>query len=89
MPLGFSRNDQSGACDWLLGDRFPRPEEMDEGLDPEGAVYQAIMANPTIQLGLNNPRCLLAFIQMLDKPYGSKSMVKGSSNGRGHAHTDI
>ena len=32
---------------------------VEEGLDPSSLVYQAIMENPTVQLGLNNPRCLL------------------------------
>jgi hypothetical protein len=46
-------------CDWLLGDRKTQPQDLDEGLDTNGAVYKAIMANPQVQLGLNNPRCLL------------------------------
>ena len=46
-------------CEWLLGDRKTLPSDVDEGLDVDGPIYKAIMANPTIQLGLNNPRCLL------------------------------
>lgn len=46
-------------CDWLLGDRKTQPQDLDDGLDTNGAVYKAIMANPQVQLGLNNPRCLL------------------------------
>ena len=49
-------------CEWLLGDRKTNTQDLDEGLDTSGAVYKAIMANPQVQLGLNNPRCLLGKI---------------------------
>nr|CAD7395829.1 unnamed protein product [Timema poppensis] len=55
-------------CEWLLGERRPSLEDMDVGLDPQGAIYKAIMANPTIQLSLNNPKILLAFLSMLENP---------------------
>ncbi|KAK3586987.1 hypothetical protein CHS0354_026703 [Potamilus streckersoni] len=67
--LRLSRNDREAACEWLLGDRKQRPDDVDKGLDTDGPIYKAIMANPTVQLGLNNPRCLLAFIQMLEQPH--------------------
>lgn len=46
-------------CEWLLGEKKTSSQDLDEGLDTNGAVYKAIMANPQVQLGLNNPRCLL------------------------------
>ncbi|KAL3871497.1 hypothetical protein ACJMK2_039491 [Sinanodonta woodiana] len=67
--LRISRNDREAACEWLLGDRKQCPDDVDKGLDVDGPIYKAIMANPTVQLGLNNPRCLLAFIQMLEQPH--------------------
>lgn len=33
--------------------------DCDEGLDRASPLYQAIIANPTVQLGLSNPRSLL------------------------------
>nr|CAD7257312.1 unnamed protein product [Timema shepardi] len=57
--LHITGNNQSSACEWLLGERRPSLEDMDVGLDPQGAIYKAIMANPTIQLSLNNPKILL------------------------------
>ncbi|CAG2053643.1 unnamed protein product, partial [Timema podura] len=66
--LHITGNNQSSACEWLLGERRPSLEDMDVGLDPQGAIYKAIMANPTIQLSLNNPKILLAFLSMLENP---------------------
>ena len=34
-------------------------EDLESGLDPQSAVYKAIMANPIVQLGINNPKSLL------------------------------
>lgn len=67
--LRISRNEQNGACEWLLGDRKTRvQEDVQEGLDPSSQMYKALVSNPNVQLGLNNPRCLLAMIQLLESP---------------------
>lgn len=49
-------------CAWLLGERRRSLQDLDEGLDPEGPIYKAIMSNPLIQLSLTNPRMLLGKI---------------------------
>ena len=46
-------------CEMLINNRKPPPEEVDEGIDHESPLFKAIMSNPVVQLGLNNPRCLL------------------------------
>ncbi|XP_061163794.1 ubiquitin-associated domain-containing protein 1-like isoform X1 [Saccostrea echinata] len=79
--LRISRNNQNDACEWLLGDRKTQPQDLDEGLDTDGAVYKAIMANPQVQLGLNNPRCLLAFLQMLDSPLAAQQWLSDPDTG--------
>ncbi|XP_062601107.1 ubiquitin-associated domain-containing protein 1-like [Saccostrea cucullata] len=79
--LRISRNNQNDACEWLLGDRKSQPQDLDEGLDTNGAVYKAIMANPQVQLGLNNPRCLLAFLQMLDSPLAAQQWLSDPDTG--------
>lgn len=79
--LRMFRNDQDAACDWLLGDRKERAPVVEEGLDPSSAVYQAIMDNPTVQLGLNNPRCLLAFLQMLENPLAANQWLNDPETG--------
>ncbi|KAH3778114.1 ubiquitin-associated domain-containing protein 1-like [Dreissena polymorpha] len=67
--LRATRNNGDAACEMLLNNRKPPPDTLDEGIDPESPMFRAIMANPVVQLGLNNPRCLLAFIQMLEHPH--------------------
>uniref|UniRef100_A0A8B9YL64 UBA domain containing 1 n=1 Tax=Bos mutus grunniens TaxID=30521 RepID=A0A8B9YL64_BOSMU len=57
--LRVSNNQQNAACEWLLGDRRPSPEELDKGIDPESPLFQAILDNPVVQLGLTNPKTLL------------------------------
>lgn len=46
-------------CEWLLGDRKPSPEDMDKGIDTDSPLFQAILENPVVQLGLTNPKTLL------------------------------
>ncbi|ESP04978.1 hypothetical protein LOTGIDRAFT_230032 [Lottia gigantea] len=79
--LRIARNDQDAACEWLLGDRKTKPENLDEGLDTSSPIYQAIIANPTVQLGLNNPRCLLAFLQMLENPIAASQWLSDPETG--------
>lgn len=69
QALRATRNDGEAACEMLISNKKPPPEETDEGLDHDSPLFKAIMANPIVQLGLNNPRCLLAFIQMLEHPH--------------------
>ena len=73
--LRLHNNNQSAACDWLLGDRSNRPstnpdqsEAAIQGLDVDSSLYEAIMTNPIVQQGLNNTRCLHAFLSMLENP---------------------
>ena len=71
--LRLHNNNQSAACDWLLGDRSNRPasnadSSSFEGLDVDSSLYEAIMTNPIVQQGLNNTRCLHAFLSMLENP---------------------
>ncbi|XP_067001882.2 ubiquitin-associated domain-containing protein 1 [Anabrus simplex] len=71
--LRITGNNQASACEWLLGERRPSLEDLDNGLDPEGPIYKAIMANPAIQLSLTSPKMLFAFLSMLENP-GSANM---------------
>lgn len=66
--LKVTGNNQSNACEWLLGARRKSLQDLDEGLDPEGAIYTAIMNNPHIQLSLTNPKMLLAYLSILETP---------------------
>lgn len=49
-------------CEWLLGDRKPSPEDLDKGIDTNSPLFQAILENPVVQLGLTNPKTLLGIV---------------------------
>ncbi|XP_051551763.1 ubiquitin-associated domain-containing protein 1-like isoform X1 [Myxocyprinus asiaticus] len=57
--LRVNNNQQDAACEWLLGDRKPTPEDLDKGIDNNSPLFQAILENPVVQLGLTNPKTLL------------------------------
>uniref|UniRef100_A0A1A7XEV1 UBA domain containing 1 n=1 Tax=Iconisemion striatum TaxID=60296 RepID=A0A1A7XEV1_9TELE len=60
--LRVNNNQQDAACEWLLGDRKPSPEDLDKGIDTDSPLFQAILENPVVQLGLTNPKTLLGTI---------------------------
>ncbi|KAK0166474.1 hypothetical protein PV328_004894 [Microctonus aethiopoides] len=66
--LKITGNNQSNACEWLLGARRKDLQDLDDGLDENGPIYSAIMANPHIQLSLTNPKMLLAYLSILETP---------------------
>ncbi|KAL4219332.1 Ubiquitin-associated domain-containing protein 1 [Mactra antiquata] len=67
--LRVTRNDGEAACELLINHKKLPSEDLDEGIDHDSPLFKAIMSNSVVQLGLNNPRCLLAFIQMLEHPH--------------------
>lgn len=79
--LRVNNNQQSAACEWLLGDRKPSPEELDQGIDPNSPLFQAILDNPVVQLGLTNPKTLLAFEDMLENPLNSTQWMNDPETG--------
>ncbi|XP_016008516.2 ubiquitin-associated domain-containing protein 1 isoform X2 [Rousettus aegyptiacus] len=79
--LRVSNNQQSAACEWLLGDRKPSPEELDQGIDPDSPLFRAILDNPVVQLGLTNPKTLLAFEDMLENPLNSTQWMNDPDTG--------
>ncbi|KZC11611.1 Ubiquitin-associated domain-containing protein 1 [Dufourea novaeangliae] len=66
--LKVTGNDQTNACEWLLGERRRSLQDLGEGLNPDNAVYKAIMNSPHIQLSLTNPKMLLVYLSMLESP---------------------
>uniref|UniRef100_A0A2K5S776 Ubiquitin-associated domain-containing protein 1 n=2 Tax=Cebus imitator TaxID=2715852 RepID=A0A2K5S776_CEBIM len=79
--LRVNNNQQNAACEWLLGDRKPSPEELDKGIDPDSPLFQAILDNPVVQLGLTNPKTLLAFEDMLENPLNSTQWMNDPETG--------
>ncbi|KAG9354199.1 hypothetical protein JZ751_012323, partial [Albula glossodonta] len=68
--LRVNNNQQDAACDWLLGDRKPSPEDLDKGIDTNSPLFQAILENPVVQLGLTNPKTLLEYGQVAKNSIG-------------------
>lgn len=66
--LRIHSNSQEAACEWLLGDRRPKPVDLQLGLDTSSSIYRSIVNNPVVQLGLCSPKTLLALLQMLENP---------------------
>ncbi|TGZ51700.1 Ubiquitin-associated domain-containing protein 1 [Temnothorax longispinosus] len=62
VEMGFEEKN------WLLGERRRSLQDLDEGLEPDGLIYKAIMANPHIQLSLTKPKMLLAYLSMIETP---------------------
>ncbi|XP_065916525.1 ubiquitin-associated domain-containing protein 1-like [Dysidea avara] len=56
--LAVCNNNESAACDWLLGDRIPGPESVDKGLSPDSQEYREIFKEPQVHLGLLSSRNL-------------------------------
>ncbi|XP_061459931.1 ubiquitin-associated domain-containing protein 1 [Rhineura floridana] len=79
--LRVNNNQQNPACEWLLGDRKPTPEDLDKGIDPTSPLFQAILENPVVQLGLTNPKTLLAFEDMLENPLNSTQWMNDPETG--------
>ncbi|XP_068105302.1 ubiquitin-associated domain-containing protein 1 [Hyperolius riggenbachi] len=79
--LRVNNNQQDAACEWLLGDRKPSPEELDKGIDTCSPLFQAILDNPVVQLGLTNPKTLLAFEDMLENPLNSTQWMNDPETG--------
>uniref|UniRef100_A0A8C3AHP4 UBA domain containing 1 n=1 Tax=Cyclopterus lumpus TaxID=8103 RepID=A0A8C3AHP4_CYCLU len=67
---GLRVNNNQQDCEWLLGDRKPSPEDLDKGIDTNSTLFQAILENPVVQLGLTNPKTLLATQWMNDPETG-------------------
>ncbi|XP_072285458.1 ubiquitin-associated domain-containing protein 1 isoform X2 [Pyxicephalus adspersus] len=79
--LRVNNNQQDAACEWLLGDKKPSPEDLDKGIDTSSPLFQAILDNPVVQLGLTNPKTLLAFEDMLENPLNSTQWMNDSETG--------
>ncbi|XP_067948197.1 ubiquitin-associated domain-containing protein 1-like isoform X2 [Watersipora subatra] len=76
--LRVTDNNQESACEWLLGDRSHDGalDALEDGIDAASPLYQSIITNPVVQLGLSNPRCLLAFLHMLENGANTMDWLK-------------
>uniref|UniRef100_A0A452VDR0 Ubiquitin-associated domain-containing protein 1 n=1 Tax=Ursus maritimus TaxID=29073 RepID=A0A452VDR0_URSMA len=81
MEMGFDEKEVidalrlvEPALTWILTDSY-------KGIDPDSPLFQAILDNPVVQLGLTNPKTLLAFEDMLENPLNSTQWMNDPETG--------
>ncbi|KYN01378.1 Ubiquitin-associated domain-containing protein 1, partial [Cyphomyrmex costatus] len=52
--------------------------DLDESLETDGPIYNAIMSNPHIQLSLTRPKLLLAYLSMIKIPASANVWINDS-----------
>ncbi|XP_055319005.1 uncharacterized protein LOC129576911 [Sitodiplosis mosellana] len=77
--LKITKNHQSNACEWLVGDRSKINQfEQNDGLPNGSPILAALLNSPHIQLSLSNPKIFIAYLSILED-YGSMSMWMNDS----------
>jgi len=66
--LRATKNSKDAACEWLLAGKTAPPQDVETGLDQNSHLFNALVTSPTIRLGLNSPKTLLAFLGILESP---------------------
>uniref|UniRef100_A0A182MGH7 UBA domain-containing protein n=1 Tax=Anopheles culicifacies TaxID=139723 RepID=A0A182MGH7_9DIPT len=61
-----THNNQSAACEWLLGNRAKSVQGLNDGLPAESPILRVLMGSPQVQISLGNPKMFIALISMLD-----------------------
>uniref|UniRef100_A0A8D8FRV0 Ubiquitin-associated domain-containing protein 1 n=1 Tax=Culex pipiens TaxID=7175 RepID=A0A8D8FRV0_CULPI len=64
--LVATRNNQSAACEWLLGNRSKSLTELADGLPQDSPILQVLLASSQVQISLGNPKMFIALLSMLD-----------------------
>ncbi|XP_076308458.1 kip1 ubiquitination-promoting complex subunit 2 isoform X2 [Tachypleus tridentatus] len=78
--LRLCGNKEEKACEWLLGDRrYEASAELTVGLNPGSSIYNAIVNDPIVMLGLGTPKTFVALLHMLDSPDTSGRWLSDSS----------
>lgn len=62
--LKITKNHQSNACEWLVGDRSKIHQfEQNDGLPTDSPILAALLTSPHIQLSLSNPKIFIGKLQ--------------------------
>uniref|UniRef100_A0A182K0L9 UBA domain-containing protein n=1 Tax=Anopheles christyi TaxID=43041 RepID=A0A182K0L9_9DIPT len=61
-----TQNNQTAACEWLLGNRTKSVQGLYDGLPAESPILRVLMGSPQVQISLGNPKMFIALISMLD-----------------------
>lgn len=58
--LKVTKNHQSNACEWLVGDRSKINQyEQNDGLPNDSPILAALLSSPHVQLSLSNPKIFI------------------------------
>ncbi|XP_058058298.1 ubiquitin-associated domain-containing protein 1 isoform X1 [Anopheles bellator] len=61
-----THNNQTAACEWLLGNRAKSVQGLNDGLPMESPILRVLMESPQVQVSLGNPKMFIALITMLE-----------------------
>ncbi|XP_053680831.1 ubiquitin-associated domain-containing protein 1 [Anopheles nili] len=61
-----TQNNQTAACEWLLGNRSKSVQGLNDGLPEESPILRVLMGSPQVQISLGNPKMFIALISMLE-----------------------
>ncbi|KAG7221324.1 hypothetical protein INR49_017391 [Caranx melampygus] len=78
--LRVNNNQQDAACEWLLGDRKPSPEDLDKGIDTNSPCSKPSWRTQWSSWP-NHPKTLLAFEDMLENPLNSTQWMNDPETG--------
>lgn len=63
--LKITKNHQSNACEWLVGDRSKINQyEQSDGLPSDSPILAALLCSPHVQLSLSNPKIFIGKFQL-------------------------
>lgn len=65
----YSNSLSTTQCEWLLSNRRPKLDELHVGLMRGSPLYNSLLKNPIIQLGLLKPKVLFAFLHLLSSNF--------------------
>lgn len=80
QALRISGNNPNTACDWLLSDRRVQAD-VDQSLSTDSELYKALLANPTIHIGLHDPKVVEALEDMVENPWRRNNWAYESAVG--------
>lgn len=80
QALRISGNNPNTACDWLLSDRTVQTD-VDQPLSSDSELYKALLANPTIHIGLHDPKVVEALEDMVENPWRRNNWAYESAVG--------
>jgi len=80
LALKVSGNNANAACEWLLSDRPPF-DDPDASLSPDCELYKSLLRNPTIHIGLHDPKVVEALEDMVENPWRRNNWAYESAVG--------